>query len=151
MSQQSKMDQIFTDFDNFGVVETLKFTAFQWRKNRQNSSRFDAIHGRFAIWSMIPLEKYSPIDHFILRYDEIKMASSPIVLKNDHKLGHRTELYYTIFYKNDFVRKLRFRVFQRRHFCKMTQERPVLKPLLWSFVRNWSIIRSRKSRSMSWP
>ena len=43
------MDQIFTDFDNFGIVEKLRLAAFQRHENRQIPLRFGPFHGPFFI------------------------------------------------------------------------------------------------------
>ena len=41
--------QVFMDFDDFGVVEQLRFTAFQRHQNHQNLLRSDPFHGPFLI------------------------------------------------------------------------------------------------------
>ena len=41
--------QYLTDFDIFGVVEELRFKAFQRHQNHQNPFIFDPLHGPFLI------------------------------------------------------------------------------------------------------
>ena len=53
---KSKIDhetgQILTDFDDFGVVEELRFRAFQRHQNHQHPLRFAPLHGPDSIFRM---------------------------------------------------------------------------------------------------
>ena len=48
-----EMDQILTDFDDFGVVEKLWISAVQRRQNHQNPWRIDRLHDAFLISSQM--------------------------------------------------------------------------------------------------
>ena len=50
-----KVGQILTDFDDFGVVEKPRISAFQRHQNHQKPGRIDPFHCTFLISSQVQI------------------------------------------------------------------------------------------------